>query len=559
MRLDAANIPMHKRAVMRPLLKSPEFCSTCHKVDAPPELNGYKHIRGFSAYDEWQQSGMSKESITPYYRRDERVDCRACHMPKVESHNDRASKQGVIASHRWLAANTAAPLFYGQTEQVKKTIEFLEHDLINVDIFAITNETTGTTQVQLQPKTANNFSVQPGETVTAEVVISNRHIGHSFAPEVRDLYEIWVEFKATDGDGRTVFHSGFIKPDLFLDEGAHTYKAILLDEKSRTITRHQIWLTTAVAYNTALPPGRSDIARFRFRMPEQSQLDSSKPIKLEARVFYRRFTQEYTNYVLARRATALTLPVVLMAETQTELAQLPAKPSVTDPGNSAGDARRWNDYGIGLMEQKQYGQASLAFRKASEIEPGNPDFLISAAFAEMSTERFAPEREQYHKAAELVATALKLNPALPRARFCNALILRAQYKPDAAADELRVLSREYPRDRLVQRELGNTLYNLGQIEEATAAFEAVIAIDPTDFLAYQFLAALYTGAGRLQEAERANLLLLQWRDDPLAASVGSRFYAANPQWGDERIPAHTHGLNSSLRPVLFGRQATPID
>src|SRR2546423_1523079 len=96
-----ADVPAHKRAVMRPLLRSPEFCATCHKVDAPPTLNGYKHIRGFSAYDEWQQSGMSLEAATPYYRREKRVDCRACHMPKVESLNDRAAKQGVIASHRW--------------------------------------------------------------------------------------------------------------------------------------------------------------------------------------------------------------------------------------------------------------------------------------------------------------------------------------------------------------------------------------------------------------------------------------------------------------------------
>lgn len=428
-----------------------------------------------------------------------------------------------------------------------------------MDIFAITNETTGATQVQLQPQTANNFSVQPGETVSAEVVISNRHIGHSFAPEVRDLYEIWVEFKATDGNGQTVFHSGFIKPDLFLDEGAHTYKAILLDNQSRTITRHQIWLTTAVAYNTALPPRRSDIARFRFRMPEQPQFSSSKSIKLEARVFYRRFTQEYTNYVLARRATALTLPIVQMAETQTELAQLPNQSSTTDKSDLAIEARRWNDYGIGLMEQKQYGQASLAFRKASELGPGNPDFLISAAFAEMATERFADQREQYRKAAELVAAALKLNATLPRTRFCQALILRARHKPEEAADELRSLAREYPRDRLVQRELGNALYTLGRTEEATAAFEAVAAIDPTDFRTYESLAALYAGAGRIEDSKQANFLVEQWRDDPLAAQVGSRFFALNPQWADERIPAHSHNISTSARPVLTGNNAAPIN
>jgi Flp pilus assembly protein TadD len=553
-----ANVPAHKRAVMRPLLKSPEFCATCHKVDAPPELNGYKHIRGFSAYDEWQQSGMSKESITPYYRQEERIDCRACHMPKVESLHDRAAKQGVIASHRWLAANTAAPLFYGQTEQVKQTIEFLQRDLVHVDIFSVKNETTGATIAELQPMAANTLAVRPGETISAEVVISNRHIGHSFAPEVRDLYEIWVEFKATDSAGQTVFHSGFIKPDQFLDESAHVYKAILLDDQSRPITRHQIWLTAAVAYNTALPPGRSDIARFRFRIPAQQGKSAASGLKLEARVFYRRFTQEYTNFVLAQRGSSLTLPIVQMAETQTELARDPGAISVSAKGEPTVEARRWNDYGIGLMEQSQYGPAALAFRKASEIDPTNADFLISAAVAEFRTERFGVDRDQLRKASELIEAALKLNPTLPRTRFYHAYFLRAQSKAAAAADEFATLALEYPRDRQIQRELGATLYSLGRIKEAVIAFEAVIAIDPTDFAAYQSLAPLYAALGRKTEAKHSGALFLQWRDDPLAANVGSRFFSQNPQWADERIPAHTHGLSSTQRPVLTGKQAAPI-
>ena len=114
----------------------------------------------------------------------------------------------------------------------------------------------------------NRFSLSAGEEVTAEVVIANRKAAHSFAPEVRDLYEIWVEFEAVDDTGKVLFHSGFLKPDNLLDESAHVYKAILLDELARPITRHQIWLTNVVAYNNAIPAGRSDIARFRFRLPK---------------------------------------------------------------------------------------------------------------------------------------------------------------------------------------------------------------------------------------------------------------------------------------------------
>jgi hypothetical protein len=168
-----ADIPAHKRAVMRPLLKQPEFCSTCHKVDAPPELNNYKHIRGFSAYDEWQQSGASHEAVAPFYRRESRTDCRACHMPKIESLNDRAAKNGVIASHKWLGANIAAPLFYGQTEQVEETRKFLETEVIDVDIFAIKTASTGREIQALGDWQV--IQLQPGEEITAEVIVSNRN------------------------------------------------------------------------------------------------------------------------------------------------------------------------------------------------------------------------------------------------------------------------------------------------------------------------------------------------------------------------------------------------
>ncbi len=38
-------------------------------------------------------------------------------------------------------------------------------------------------------------STAPKETVQMMVVIQNKNIGHSLIPEVRDLYEAWVEFE----------------------------------------------------------------------------------------------------------------------------------------------------------------------------------------------------------------------------------------------------------------------------------------------------------------------------------------------------------------------------
>jgi predicted Zn-dependent protease len=175
----------------------------------------------------------------------------------------------------------------------------------------------------------------------------------------------------------------------------------------------------------------------------------------------------------------------------------------------------------------------------------------------MKTERFGPERNQLGKAAELLAAALKLDPNNARARYVHALLLRSQGKSLEAAAELAKLAQEYPRDREVNRQLGQTLYALGRIAEARNAFEAIIAVDPTDFGAYQFLSPIYQSEGNKEKADSARNLFLQWRDDPMASSIAARFFAAHPQWADERILAHTHDGDSPPRPVLSGLLAAP--
>lgn len=591
-----ADIPSHKRAVMRPLLKQPEFCATCHKVDAPKELNHYKHIRGFSAYDEWQQSAASQESVLPFYPRESRSDCRACHMPKIASTNDRAAKNGMIASHQWLGANTAAPLFYGQTEQVERTKKFLENEVMDLDIFAVQTAACGT---MAGLENSQEMPVKAGEEITVEVVVSNRNAAHSFPPEVRDLYEAWVEFAALDDKGKTIFHSGFIKADGMLDASAHVYKAILLDETGRHITRHQIWTTNIKAYDNAIPAGRSDLVRFRFRLPDGGLKQTKSPatLTLQARLNYRRVNQEYANYVLTNREVKMTLPVVKMAEAETKLrfsghtsaapiSRLAANPQaallkrfqrrsaslasasgegfISHPQAASGHPqaksplwKRWNDYGIGLLEQAQYGAAAAAFRSASQLAPDHANLLVNAAIAEMRTERFGPEREQLHKAARLLEEALKIDANNLRAQYYQGLVWRGEGKFKEAAAALEGVARAYPRDREVQRQFGQTLYSLGRLGEARTALEAILSIDPTDALAYQLLSPLYASEGRKAAASRALGQYYEWRDDPHAEAIAARFFAAHPEWADERIGAHTHGKNATQRPVLTGALATP--
>src|SRR3954465_13063418 len=105
------NPELHKRAVMRDFYRTPEFCSACHKAAVPKVLNEYKWLRAFSVYDEWQQSSWSRESPLPYYKKETVSTCQTCHMARVESptQGEYGAKNGTIASHRWVGANTAIP------------------------------------------------------------------------------------------------------------------------------------------------------------------------------------------------------------------------------------------------------------------------------------------------------------------------------------------------------------------------------------------------------------------------------------------------------------------
>lgn len=564
-----ANVPDHKRAVMNEVLRTPEFCASCHKSNAPPALNNYKFIRGYSTYDEWQQSGASRETILPFYAKDKRMDCRSCHMQPSESTNDAAAKNGFIKSHRALGANTAVPRYYGHSKQAELTEKFLKNNVLSVDIFAVRKSATGELLGPLDQKLDNKIALQAGEEIIVETVVFNRGAAHSFPPELRDLYEPWVEFEAIDkASGKKIFHSGYIKPGGTLDEKAHVYKAILLDELGKPFTRHQVWLGTAKAYDAFVPPGRSDLARYRFRLPVDTP---SSNIILRAKVNYRRFIDEYADYVAATFKEPMPNPTVEMAQTETCLvlnggAVKPDKVNKTKKKNKQFDekielektkllARRWNDYGIGLLGQAQYGFASEAFRQASQIDPTDANLLVNAAVAELQTERYGPELTQLGKARELVRRALAIAPENNRAKYYCALIKRSEGSVEEAAEMLRKIALEYPNDREVQRQLGQTLYRLGRLEEARQAFLAVNRIDPTDAGAYQFLSPLFASIGFTDESEKAQRNYLLWRDDPLADVVANRFYTAHPEWSDARTPGKIYSWDSPLRPTITGPDA----
>ncbi len=295
----------HSKAVMKDIYRSPEFCASCHKANLPNPLNDYKWIRAFTVYDEWQNSKFSQRNPLTFYSGDF-FSCQSCHMLREPAMADEyGAKKKTFASHRWLAGNTAVPFYYGFDEQLQKTTQFLKSGTyLNVDLFGITNVAKNE---MFAPVGSVPFELSPNELVQAMVVVQNKNIGHSLIPEVRDLYEAWVEFVVNDGTGKEIYHSGFVKPDGTVDERAHTFTNRPVNTEGDFVDNHKVWTIHSVAYDNTIQPGRSALIRYQFRIPAGAKT----PITIAARVNYRHLRQSYLNNVFGKDHPAY--PIVEIA------------------------------------------------------------------------------------------------------------------------------------------------------------------------------------------------------------------------------------------------------
>ncbi|MCA8963194.1 MAG: hypothetical protein KDC38_21880, partial [Planctomycetes bacterium] len=118
--LIKAKPAFHKATLLKPVHKTAEFCSACHKVHLPQAFNHYKWLRGQDHYDSFLFSGVSGHRIDSFYYPPKAVEnCAACHMPVVPS-DDPAARDitgtGVLSIHKhsFAAANTGVAALRGE-------------------------------------------------------------------------------------------------------------------------------------------------------------------------------------------------------------------------------------------------------------------------------------------------------------------------------------------------------------------------------------------------------------------------------------------------------------
>ncbi|MEP6923161.1 MAG: multiheme c-type cytochrome [Pyrinomonadaceae bacterium] len=524
------DVESHRRAMIHEVTRKPEFCGACHKSQVPKELNDYKFLRAFAVADELQMSSFSKESPHPFYVRNKET-CNTCHMPNEPTKLfDVSAKDGTIASHRWAASNTAIPAVYGYQEQLEAVNTFLKDDKLGIDIFALRRQAKNSKKESfIAPLNSSKFEIKTGDTLTADVVITNKNIGHSFPPELRDFYEAYVEFTVTDAaSGKSLFKSGYIKPDGYLDEYAHNYKTYLVKEDGSANELHHIWQTRVIPQNLAIPSGRSDVARYRFSVPQ----DLTGQIKLTAKLKYRRFTRVFSDYALGKPTD---LPIVEMAKTEKVLNIGDNAPEEVNP-KAMPDWKRWNNYGIALLDQRQFAASADAFGKVIDLdEKYRPFALTNKALALM-------EIDEWDDASKLIGKALELDPSNFRALFQRGRINRVAGKLIEAEADFRKVNEAFPRDRLSLQQLGELSKIKRDYAAARQFYEQVLAIDPEDTGAHYNMMLVYSRLGMKQEAAREEKIFADLKDDPRTTALAGAFLEKNPTVGRRSLPYYVNVL-----------------
>jgi tetratricopeptide (TPR) repeat protein len=543
--LVRAKPEFHKKTFLKPLHKTAEFCSTCHKVSIPHEVNKYKDfLRGQNHYDTFLLSGVSGHSARSfYYPARAEANCNGCHMP-LKASDDIAAKffnptnnQLYIHDHLFPGANTGIPHLRGQKDIVERQADFLKGS-VRVDIFGL--KEGGTIDSPLTaPLRPTLPALKRGRTYLLEVVLRTVRLGHPFTQGTADSNEVWVDARLSSGD-KLLGRNGGLGTHKEVDPWAHFVNVYMLDRNGNRIDRRNPQDIFTPLYNRQIPPGAGQVVHYSFTVPE----DQREPLKLQVTLNYRKFDTVYVNYVYGRGYTngapfqvTNDLPIVSISSDEVVFPiEGSSAPDLLPAPSQIPEWQRWNDYGIGLLLEGDQGsekgeliQAAEAFARVEKL--GRPDGPLNLA-------RVYYKEGRLDDAVSALQRAARCNPPAPRwtLAWLSGLVNKGNGFLDRAIEDFRAVLEEryaeletrgfdFSKDYEVINELGQTYFERGKQERANPEryreflslareqFERTLALDSENVAAYYNLALINEALGEKDKAAQYRRMHERYRPD----------------------------------------------
>ncbi|MDP6443083.1 MAG: multiheme c-type cytochrome [Pirellulaceae bacterium] len=538
----------HKKTFLKPLHKTAEFCSACHKVHLPKAVTHYRDfLRGQNHYDNYLLSGVSGHGARSfYYPPKAEHNCNGCHMPAIAS-NDFGARvlepggKPSIHDHLFLGANTGVTWWKNKQAAVEAHQAFMR-DCMRVDIFGIKEgaDIAGKLHAPLRPAVP---TLRPGKTYLLETVIRTLTLGHFFTQGTVDSNEVWLDVKISSGD-RVIGRSGALDDEREVDPWSHFVNNFVIDKNGNRISRRNAQDIVVSLYNHQIPPGAGQTVHYAFRVPD----DIDQPVKVELQLKFRKFDKQYTDF-MARTRKPNDLPLRGFQEGEPYRNELPISVLASDelifsvegvdsqpenPARNVPQWERWNDYGIGmfLKGKAELRQAAEAFREVEEL--GRYDGPLNLA-------RVLYREGRLDEAVQTISRASKhTDPSAPpwTIAWLSGRVNREQGNLREAEQNLRgVLTDhtaemhergfDFSLDFEVRNLLGLTLFDLAkqQIGDARSAdreaflaaalrqFEETLKLDSENVNAHYNLHLIHARLNHPREAEHHRLLHERYKPD----------------------------------------------
>jgi Flp pilus assembly protein TadD len=337
-------------------------------------------------------------------------------------------------------------------------------------------------------------------------------------------------------------------------------KAVERDPESKEKWAYQAWFDLGFVLNRL---GRSDdsIAAYRKSVaakPEVFESNLNLGLMLE-----RTHDPEAEKYL--RAATTLT-PTAHVEE---------------------GQARAWLSLGH-TLESRDPAQALLAYNKAAELTPTDPEPHLSAGLLDERQKDFAAAEAEYKKVLAIDAHSTdaaigltniymksgRLADAEPLLRRLAAdrpddgglhlqlgRVLLAEKKNDDAIVEFQAALKLSPKDADAQRELADLYANAGKNDLAETAYRPLVAAQPNDPELHRALGRALLLQKKFPEAQQELLIAVRLKRDSPDAYVDLAFAASENKNYDLTVRALNGraAINTDLPTICFFLRASAYD
>lgn len=303
----------HKQDMAPEVLGTSQYCASCHAQFMDKDVNNWGWVKMQDEFSAWLNSPFAGTN-DPRFAHANQQRCQDCHMPLVKARDPAADAQGMVRDHRFVAANTMLTTIAGDHAMADAIERFMQSNKVRISIEPPHREDATVNSMPVREET-RMAAIQPfyfykGEQAELNIVVANVGVGHDFPGGTIDINQAWVAVQVVDAEGNTVFDSGALDAEGYVDPDAYIYRSLPVDRHGDLVWRHDLFNMVGKTSVNVVKAGESDVINYQFAVPHWAK----GPLSVAAQVKYRKLNTRYAKWAMKEQYQPL--PVIDVSRAQ---------------------------------------------------------------------------------------------------------------------------------------------------------------------------------------------------------------------------------------------------